>query len=83
MGDPIGPVLRVLRWCSQIAKGLEYVHDQGVLHLDLKPGNILLFDDNTVKICDFGASKLLKPESDNTTRSKDTRLSTVKSFLTL
>jgi hypothetical protein len=38
-----------------------------VLHLDLKPQNILLFEDGTAKICDFGTSKLLGEWCDDTT----------------
>jgi serine/threonine-protein kinase 11 len=38
----------------QVADALAYIHSQGFAHLDIKPSNILLFDDNHVKICDFG-----------------------------
>ncbi|MFV2030997.1 MAG: protein kinase [Gammaproteobacteria bacterium] len=37
----------------QCAKGLNYVHRQGVIHRDLKPGNIMLSSDGEVKIMDF------------------------------
>ncbi|CUG04468.1 protein kinase, putative [Bodo saltans] len=68
---PVAHMLQVLDWCLQVARGLEYIHSQGVLHLDLKPGNILLFDNNVVKICDFGTSKLLNGSNDDTTRPMD------------
>ena len=39
---------------KQIIIGLHYLHSQGVCHRDLKPQNILLSDDYTIKIVDFG-----------------------------
>lgn len=38
----------------QIARGLIHMHEHGVVHRDIKPGNVLITDDNTVKICDLG-----------------------------
>jgi NIMA (never in mitosis gene a)-related kinase len=43
----------------QICLALEYVHDQGVIHRDIKTQNIFLTGNNTVKLGDFGVSKLL------------------------
>lgn len=37
-----------------IARGMEYVHSQGVIHRDLKPENILLTEDFQLKVADFG-----------------------------
>ncbi|CUG86553.1 serine-threonine protein kinase, putative [Bodo saltans] len=51
-------VAQMLEWSLQVAKGLEYLHSNGVLHLDLKPANLLRFR-KTVKISDFGVSKIL------------------------
>jgi len=37
--------------------GLKYLHSSNILHRDLKPANILVNDDCTVKICDFGLAR--------------------------
>ncbi len=48
----------------QIAGALEYVHSQGISHLDVKPSNIMVGQDDTVKLIDFGAAQYAneKPE---------------------
>jgi len=38
----------------EIARGLEYLQKNNVVHRDIKPENILLTNDGTVKLCDFG-----------------------------
>jgi len=43
----------------QIARGLAKAHEKGIVHRDIKPGNIIIRDDGMVKIIDFGLSKLL------------------------
>ncbi len=42
----------------QICRGLRHAHDRGVIHRDLKPGNLLLAADGTVKLADFGIAQL-------------------------
>ncbi|MCZ6579957.1 MAG: serine/threonine-protein kinase [Gammaproteobacteria bacterium] len=42
----------------QCAKGLDYVHRQGVIHRDIKPGNIMLSNDGEVKIMDFSIAHI-------------------------
>ena len=46
---------------EHVCEGIAYAHGKGVVHLDLKPGNIMLNNDGMVKILDFGLAKLLDP----------------------
>lgn len=44
---------------SKICGALEYAHSKGVVHRDIKPENILLGEDGTLKVADFGIAKIL------------------------
>ncbi|KAG8432208.1 hypothetical protein GDO86_016741 [Hymenochirus boettgeri] len=51
----------VVNYLLQILQGLEYLHDQRILHLDIKPENIIVSYMNTVKIIDFGGAQTFTP----------------------
>jgi serine/threonine protein phosphatase PrpC len=51
------PVADTLRIASRICDALEYMHNHGVIHRDLKPSNIMLCDDGSLRIMDFGIAK--------------------------
>ncbi len=52
-GDRVLLTNQVIDVIYQCAKGLDYVHRQGIIHRDIKPGNIMLSVDGEVKIMDF------------------------------
>jgi len=52
------PLERALQLTAEIAAALDYAHQQGVTHRDIKPGNILVTRDGHPKVADFGIAKL-------------------------
>ncbi|HSD19618.1 MAG TPA: protein kinase [Anaeromyxobacter sp.] len=55
---PMAP-LEAVRLARDVARGLAHAHANGVVHRDLKPGNVFLTDEGGVKIVDFGLAHLL------------------------
>jgi FMS-like tyrosine kinase 1 len=60
----------LLAWAFQVSRGMEYLASRRVLHGDLAARNILLADNNVVKICDFGLAKSMY-KSDNYKKKGD------------
>lgn len=60
----------LLAWAFQVARGMEYLASRRVLHGDLAARNILLADNNVVKICDFGLAKSMY-KSENYKKKSD------------
>ena len=57
---------QVLDWADQLLSALEYIHQHGVIHRDVKPANIRLTPDGRVFLVDFGLVKLFDPGNPKT-----------------
>ncbi len=53
----IVPLADVVQYVGQVAEALQYAHDKGVIHLDVKPENMLLSADDQVLLSDFGLAR--------------------------
>jgi serine/threonine protein kinase len=54
---PILPEAKALRLASRICEALQYIHENQVVHRDLKPENVMLCDDGSLRLMDFGIAR--------------------------
>ena len=85
------PITEACESIRQAALGLQHAHDQGMVHRDIKPHNLMVTSDGTVKILDFGLATLAtqgvtangaeESARDNAAASKSSRLTTLGTMM--
>ena len=69
------PIQQACDYIRQAAQGLQYAHDRGMVHRDIKPHNLMVTSDQVVKILDFGLASFSSNWTEASTSSADDSLS--------
>ncbi len=57
------PLPEIVTYTAQVAAALQFAHSRRLIHRDVKPENILLGADGTIRLCDFGIAKIMEQSS--------------------
>lgn len=67
----------VVHFITQILQALQHAHDKGIVHQDVKPQNILLLADGTIKVTDFGIARFSRSQMASQTEQSDKAIGSV------
>lgn len=67
-GDPV-PIEEAIEIVSGVLDALEYSHHQGLVHRDIKPGNVMLTTDGKIKVMDFGIARAMEDSAATMTQT--------------
>jgi serine/threonine-protein kinase len=65
------PALEVCRYAAEAARGLGHAHEQGIVHRDVKPSNVLVGEDRRVRVLDLGLGVLLEADNQSSFATAD------------
>src|SRR5690606_2199826 len=72
-GSGVLPVQQTISLIMRVCDAIQYAHQHGVLHRDIKPGNIMLRSDGDPVVMDFGLAKLERQDGENSMQSLGVR----------
>jgi eukaryotic-like serine/threonine-protein kinase len=73
--------VRAAHYIAQAAAGLQCIMKSGLVHRDLKPGNLLLNKENVIKVLDLGLARFMDQRADDLTRQMDERVLGTADFI--